>query len=123
MIKAAEIAKQYDPSLSKRIIDDKNICLKTTKLPMTCFYNSLADTFYTLYSETEPSKINLDHCITYLLAEGGIREEWERKQYSQMMIRGRRIAAQQLKLVQRRNKQINDFKLSNNPVMMKLAEH
>jgi hypothetical protein len=101
MIKASEIAKQHDPVLSKRITNDKNISSKTTKLSRVYFYNSLADTFYTLYSENEPTTINIDHCITYLLGEAGIWKECgEQKQYSQMLNRGRKIAAQQLKLVQ-----------------------
>ena len=105
MIKAAEKAKQYDSVLSERIIIDKNISSKTTKLSRTYFYNSLADTFYTLYSENNPSSINIDHCVTYLLAEAGIRKECgEQKQYSQMLNRGRKIATEQLKLLMQNQK-------------------
>lgn len=63
MLKAAEIAKEYDPVLSKRLIADKNLSSKAVKMPRTNFYNNLIDTFCTLFSENDSSSINIEHCI------------------------------------------------------------
>jgi hypothetical protein len=100
VLKAAEIAKQYDCKLSKELVAEvegyQNNDINE-KEEMESFYNRIAETFNMIYKENSRSNhlkaVNVFHVLKNLLAEMGIRKEWNEKRFEKILRRGRKIAA------------------------------